>query len=370
VKSGLPEFLVPLDRFLWEAALDHAPSVSLAEALTHAYPEGSPDQVTVWTMCTDGVDPAEELSRRAGEKVGVILERLGATSLLYVPDGEGAYVAAVWPTSYPDTYFLVGTAPVTSSRWRRLERWVLRSAPRLFVPYLTETEFEAVLNGLGNIGETAVSRLTARALEQEESSYSRGWRAQRHRRSHVEVLAEIRGFYAPKTIALEVVGHLSLHLRRNAGATYYGGDFDIFERVVMHRFAQTASERRQLFLDRERESSLASARPLRIRLATDAFGEPDALASLIESLSQRGTSVAVLHGNPYIHIALTNYADGSNVDAFVFHDNELVMYPGYTASTGALARIAADVSERFEATDVSNAPDLPPPTREELLTTG
>jgi hypothetical protein len=368
--ATFPELLAPLDRFLWEAALAQSPSVSLSEALTHAYPEGSPDQVTVWTVAADGVDPAGALSQRAGEKLGAIVERLGATSLLYVPEGGGAYVVGIWPTSYSGVSLLVGTAPVTSSRWRKVERWVARSAPRLFVPYLTETEFESVLNGLGSVGETAVSRLTARALEREESSYSRGWRAQKRRRSHVEVLAEIRGLYAPKTIALEVVGHLSVHLRRNAGATYYGGDFDIFERLIIRPFAQIASERRQLFLDRKRESSQEPVRPLRIRLATDAFGEADALASLIESLSQPGTSVAVLHGNPYIHIALTNYADGSNVDAFVFHDNELVIYPGYVASTGALARIAADVSERFEAADVSDAPVLPPPTREELLTTG
>ena len=168
---------------------------------------------------------------------------------------------------------------------------------------------------------------------------------------------------------LDVVGRLSLPLRRYSGATFYSGDFDVFEKRVMGGFERAARSRRVLLSDRRRGGE-EGLRPISIKLASDAFDEPDAVAALVDSLSLPNSSVAVLHRNPYIHLTLTNYEDGSNADAFVFEGDELVIYPGYAASTGALAKLASAITERFAGTDVAEGPAPEPPTLEELLTTG
>ena len=361
-----PSRLSPLDRFLWDhAGAGSAPTLS--QALAAAYPDSTPDQLTLWTVTAGRAEPFNSLLRHGGAEQA-IGETLGDLQLLWIPHDRGQFVVGVWPTGYPRTYHLVGTVPVTDPRWRRVERWINRAGPRLFVPNLKESEFEDILASLSHAGDTRVSRLTSRALE-DGSSDVRGWKAGAGRPPYEEALREIRGKgFTPRSITLDVVGRLSLLLRRDSGATFYGGDFALFEVAVMNAFAVAGNKRWELLSGRERSGQ--ELRPIRILLPDDALAEPDALETLVDSLSQAATSVAVLHRNPYVHMTLTNYNDGSNMDAFVFRDDELLIYPGYTASAGALARLAAELSARFAGAEVDDAPAAAPPTDEELLTTG
>jgi hypothetical protein len=364
-----PGGMTALDTLLWNSALEHAPSLSLGEALAHAYPEDPPDQLTVWTLSADVDNPLERLARR-GAALGAIVERLGPISLLWIPDGRGAFVAGLWPTRHEGIYHLVGTVPVTDPRWRRLERWVINASPRVFVPFLTEVEFESILRSLQKLGPIEVSRVTARTIDY-YSSIMRGWRAGHVRPTPMAALATVRDADAsPRTITLEVIGQLAMHLRRDSGATFYSGDFSAFEDIVMTGFAQAAQSRRSLLSGRQRHDPRSPLRPIRIKLATKAFDETDILREIVETLSSPELSVAVLHRNPYVHMAITDYVDGSNVDAFVFTGDEMVVYPGYAASAGALARMTSRVTDRFAGVEVSEAPPIRPPTREDLMTNG
>jgi hypothetical protein len=366
------ERLSRLDALLWQRAQDRNDPLSLSQALREAYEDMAPDQLTVWTVCSSVEDPGKRLAGVAGG-LGLIAETLGSTQLLWVPDPKrGNYVVGIWPTQATDTYHLVGTVPVTDPRWRRVEQWVNRASPKLFVPYLTEREFAGILDSLGEHGDTAVSRISARTYGV-YSTLGRTWPTTgRHktRPSHQEVLSELRGVAFPRTILMEVIDRLSLHLRRDSGATFYAGDFGLFEHIVMGGFALAGENRRLLLSNRQRTHQQSPARPIRIQLASDAFDAPNAVDLLVDALSQPNSSVAVLHRNPYIHIALTNYLDGSNADAFVFEADELMLYPGFAASAGALARLTAAITDRFAAIEVSEGPSPARPTLEELLTTG
>ena len=78
----------------------------------------------------------------------MIEESLGATRLLWVPNDRGNFVVGFWPTLTSGVYHVVGTVPVTDRRWRRLEAWVHRASPRVFVPFLSATEFEEIVGRL------------------------------------------------------------------------------------------------------------------------------------------------------------------------------------------------------------------------------
>ena len=120
-------------------------------------------QLTVATVIADGCEPAERLAQAAAGAV-TSFAWAGPIGVLRVGDGEGAYVVAVWPTPHLGVHHLVGTVPVTDERWRRVERWLTNSAPRLVPFVLNQADFEGVGAALAEHGRVEVSRLTARVL--------------------------------------------------------------------------------------------------------------------------------------------------------------------------------------------------------------
>jgi hypothetical protein len=364
------ETLSSFDRALWASATGAGPPKSLHDTVAATFTGGRQEQLTVWTVLADE-DPTELLGRRGGHAIEG-RAHAGAVGLLLVSDNAGPFVLSVWPTNETGVYQLIGTVPVTDQRWRRVERWVATGAPRVVGFVLNEADFDGIGAALGEHGRVEVSRLAARMLA-DGSSYSRGWpESRRHDRpTYRQAVAEVEGQASIRTLTVHVADTLSLHLRRHAGATYYGGSFRLFEDVVLFALINAAGRRRRLLTGRARRSSAVARTAIAVKLPTGMFADSEQIAALLESLSeQRGTGIAVLHRNPYLHVAVTDYLDGSNADLFVLDDDAVVIFPGYRASTGALTRLTEHLAERFAAREVADIPASSPPTVDELFTTG
>ncbi|MEP6814728.1 MAG: hypothetical protein ABI873_04155 [Marmoricola sp.] len=70
---------------------------------------------------------------------------------------------------------------------------------------------------------------------------------------------------------------------------------------------------------------------------------------LVELADSRDISFAVMHRNPYLHVAVADTSDGSNYDLFVTQSDVIELHPGFRASLGSLSRIAQGLGDRFEA---------------------
>lgn len=358
------------DAALWAAAEVGQQPSSLHD-LVHATFRGDRDQLTVSTVIADGCEPGERLAS-AGAAGVTGLAWAGSVAVLRVGQQADAYTVSAWPTTEEGIYHLIGTAPVTDERWRRVERWLANSAPRLVAFVLNQADFDGVGAALADRGQVEVSRLTARVLS-DGSSYSRGWPEARRspRPTYTQALAEVEEFASVRTLTIHVGDRLSLHLRRHAGATFYGGSFRLFEEVVLTSLVAAAARRRSMLTGRERHPHVRQEHAIAVRMPSGIFANPESVSELLEALSeQRGVGIAVLHRNPYLHVAVTDYLDGSNFDAFVTFDDRVVIYPGYRASVGALTRLTEHLAERFAARDVADVLASTPPTREELFTTG
>jgi hypothetical protein len=361
-----------LDAYLWSRAEAGQPVLSLRDAVAAA--SASTEDVSplsVLTVIADDADPVARLERASGSSVAESV-RLGEVGLLRVQDAEGSYILSVWPTKDPSVFHLAATEPVTGDRWRRVERWVLATAPRIAPFFLNEADFAGTCAELAKYGRVEVSRMTARKLS-DNSSYSRGWSGDRRnpRPTYRMALAEAEAIGAAvRTLSLHVREILSLHLRRRAGATYYAGSFRLFDEVVLDRLASAAIARRRLLSDRARtEARIEDA--IALRVPAGLFSDPDSIGELLFTLAeQRGAGIAVLHRNPYLHVTLTDYLDGSNFDVFVTQEDECIIYPGYRATLGALTRFTDYVGERFAALELAEVVAARPPSREELFTSG
>ena len=273
----------------------------------------------------------------------------------YVVDAA-PFVVSSWPSALPAVYHVTSTVPATDRRWLRFERWLRDQAPDVVPVYLDRSDFDGFVTILGEHGTVDASRLTGR-YRKDRSSYSRGWPNPKSARAALE---EVADEVQLRTMTLAVLDSdraeilLRLHLRRLAGATFYSGSFSLFQRTVLDRLAVAADRRARMFRNRFRTTEEPDVKPIEVRIGVSRFEDSDDLAHFVQRITRFPKSVAaVLHRNPYLQVAVTDYLDGSNFDLFITAVDRITIYPGYRASVGALVRLTDYLSEEFEADGVT-----------------
>jgi hypothetical protein len=362
--------LAPFDQALWQLAEspDLAGGLSSAAVIRDCtLKRGS--SLTAWALIEESARDEFALDRLA-TLPRVEARWLGDARLFRDDDPRGPFVFAAVPAPFDGVVWLLTSISATDERWRRLSRWVRRSIHTLSPVFLNEEDFLAVGDALSQYGPVETSRLTARDLR-DGSSYTRGWPEHRRGRpTHREALREARRL-SVRTLTLHVGERLLVQLRRVAGATFYSGDYGVFENVVLLGLGSAAAERRRLLTGRARQLNVPPPRPLGVRTRGGTFSEREAITDLLDVLErQPATGVAVFHRNPYLHAAVTDYADGSNFDVFVTEANELVIIPGYAATARALGRLTDAVGERFAAVEIAEVETPTPPTMSDFLGAG
>ena len=335
----------------------------------------SPDEAEPLTFSTviSPTEPLAIISERTAPWAAwrVTAGRVGA--MLVRNDQDSAFVVSSWPDTRAEIYHLAATVPATDRRWQRFGRWLSQAAPQVMPVYLDRRDFEGFVSVLAEHGTVDASRLTGR-YRTDQSSYSRGWPNPKSARAALE---EVADEVQLRTMTLSVLSSpqtevlLRVHLRRAAGATFYSGDFELFRSVVLERLAAAASRRVQLFRDRARTREHPRVRPIEVKVGRDRFDEPRAVADFIERLSRYAASdTAVLHRNPYVQVALTDYLDGSNFDIFVTALDRITVFPGFLASVAALVRLTDYLSEEFEADSVADVTSTAPVELADLFAPG
>jgi len=352
------------DAFLWGLSGRRSMIDALVDAQQHVRGLGlEPDQLTFWTIIRAlDQSPGERIAALA-RGVAVDHRSLGSNSLLAVETPESdPFVVSVWPQ--PDgAVHLVSTVPASDGRWKRVERWVMNASPGLTRCYLNEGDFLSIGDALSEFGTVEVGKLTWR---QGDQSHAVGY-------SEVKPsLYEAVSRDVPSTgqvrTALLRAGGLSVHLRRLAGATLYGGDLKAFEETVLRRLERAARERLALLQNRARSVS-GPLKPLRVKLREPLLRTAEETGWVIEILREEPRlGVAVIHRNPYLHLSVNDYDDGSNFDVSVTNPSEVVVYPGFTASVASLNRVLQRLSESLPSEEVGNRADPAEITVEDLLT--
>lgn len=336
-----PRNLDTFDAWLWSRDEDQLDALALRTVARAARADGvSLPQLTVLTVIADDAEPFDALVRAAG-RTRLGSRPAGFGGLVWSRLQEKDYLVGLWPSGAEGVYHVVSSVPVTDGRWRRVEEsWLRAAAPKLASVILNRADFEDVGDTLSEHGDVEVSRMTARVLA-DHSSYTRGWHSDmvRRRPTHRDALQETEGMLV-RTITLSLGDRLALHLRRHAGATFYRGDFELFFDIVLARLARAASERRVLLSGRERVPQAPVTETLVMSLDEGVLGTEQGRVDLLTSLGAlRGVQTAVMHRNPYLHLIVTDFLDGSSFDVLVTEDKRLTVIPGIHASVGSLARV-------------------------------
>lgn len=96
-----------------------------------------------------------------------------------------------------------------------------------------------------------------------------------------------------------------------------------------------------------------NVKPLSIVFMEPLFESVDVNKSFIEQFRTiRNASVSVIHGNPYVHMQLLDYYDGSSYDVWVIESNRVDIVPQTKSSAGSIERITKHVFNTFAEGDV------------------
>lgn len=369
VVEATAERLPPFDQLLWRRSrsLTMVDLVARANEAALAVQQ-PPQQLTFWTvLAKDTASLTERLRVQAGALV-LGSRRLGKVGLLLIEvPGQGPFVLSVWPTGSDGAVHLVCTVPASDGRWRRIERWTSR-VPSAAKVFLTDSDFLAVGDALAEFGDVAVSKLTARS--DDGSSLNRGY-PMKKQPTLAQAVGMVDRSSQVRTALLHVGDVVAIHLRRLAGATFYSGDFGAFSDCVLARLERAAVRQRKLYSGRVRRVHRVAPEPIAVKLPDRFFQSPERTGELVSALgSVSHLAVAVVHRNPYLHLAVSDYFDGSTFDLFVTSDDEVDLHPGFASSVESFSRLVQHISDAVPATDVLEKHRAPVATLEELVAAG
>lgn len=126
------------------------------------------------------------------------------------------------------------------------------------------------------------------------------------------------------------------------------GDPDLFRKYLIGSFVDTVSEKLEVLVDTNREES-GEISEIEVEFNNDVLRSPADNRELIEALSDLTKStMTVFHDNPYAHISLVDFVDGSSHDIYVTGTNTVSIVPGYKGSVNSLIRVADQLSKEFQ----------------------
>lgn len=133
------------------------------------------------------------------------------------------------------------------------------------------------------------------------------------------------------------------------GIIQAGGMFDkVFESFVLPicRLIQKSNE---FFENRSRKANTdLQVKPLTIDFGGDNFAEVSENERFINAMKQlKASSTSVLHGNPYIHLSVIDYYDGSSFDLYVLSASELFIVPQMKGTVASIKRLINHIFDTY-----------------------
>ncbi len=96
-------------------------------------------------------------------------------------------------------------------------------------------------------------------------------------------------------------------------------------------------------------SPTGKPRPLGIEYADDVFSEQTQTKRFLDVLQDLPQSaLSIYHHNPYVHVSLIDYSDGSNYDVWVTRQDEILIVPKRKGTHRSMQRVCNHICDEFE----------------------
>ena len=254
---------------------------------------------------------------------------------------------------------------------RTLSPFIRSLYPRVSRAFLSAADLYSILERLEQSagGQISVARLTAygRLRTAGKSDHagagSRSARPSRRRTTEAAVTYTDRPFreaFSAAAASDQWISRISFDLRRSAARAPMSGHL---ARNGLFRFrhcispfcgkalplaARLVDRKTKLYSNRSREDNGGDMRPLAITLDSTMAGDHSENSVFIKSMeSMPHITLSVYHSNPYVHVALVDYMDGSSYDIRILSTRQILIVPQMRATHASIARLANHIFERF-----------------------
>jgi hypothetical protein len=97
-----------------------------------------------------------------------------------------------------------------------------------------------------------------------------------------------------------------------------------------------------------RDNPNRDIRPLCIDFGYEKFSDAEENQKFISSMRpMKATSLSVVHGNPYVHLSLFDYFDGSSFDIWILSSEKIIIVPQLKASFQSIKRLLNHIFDNY-----------------------
>jgi hypothetical protein len=119
--------------------------------------------------------------------------------------------------------------------------------------------------------------------------------------------------------------------------------------IVSGELLNVGKKNADIFSNKSRLENNGNIQPIAVVYPNDIFEDAEQNKKLIKAISEfPHSSYSVYHGNPYLHLSLVDYADGSSYDVWVVSSDKIIIVPQLRATFNSLSRFCEHVFKRFQ----------------------
>jgi len=240
--------------------------------------------------------------------------------------------------------------------FKRGLNWVIRECnPKIYEFYATSRDLEAVLERFatsidGNPDIIVTQAVAYSHRNQAEISYKR--------RPYPVVFRKARegGNYVDSltfTTSTEEETILKASLTRDGTTRLHDGKIELFFNYLLEQYVRYGEKKAELFTGKERQEDTGDVQEIEIRFERPVFQSTQDNKDLIKALADLSrASITVYHKNPYAHISVLDFNDGSSCDIFVTDPETVSIVPSYRGSTNFLMRISDKLYRELDESSI------------------
>lgn len=125
-------------------------------------------------------------------------------------------------------------------------------------------------------------------------------------------------------------------------------DFQILRNTIIPNSIKLSSIRNKHLSSSSKTANNKKPEPIVIDFGENVFTDIDKNSLYINAITtMRACSVSQYHSNPYLHISLVDYLDGSSYDIWVLTSNKMIIIPHFVASVPSMKRLVNHIFERI-----------------------
>ena len=132
-----------------------------------------------------------------------------------------------------------------------------------------------------------------------------------------------------------------------------------YSEIIIPNLLSIAEKKMSLYKNRSRaETEAHEIRPLVIKFTESVFVDQKSNREFITTLEKiPHFGYSVIHSNPYIHMSLLDYRDGSSFEILVHEPDKILILPQIRASSISLEQIVSHIAEKFNEGEVIDLKD-------------